>query len=135
MPRKKHSRKVVSPPRFKSYVPSGYKKEKKEKIHLFYEEYEALKLSDYEGLHHHEACRLMGVSRPTFARIYESARRKIATAMVEVREIHTVFGNAEFNENWYLCNECNARFTKKVTGKDSEKCPVCSSLDLNQINK
>lgn len=132
MPRKKHSRKVVAPPRFKSYIPSGYKKESKEIIQLLYEEYEALKLTDYEGMHHHEACRLMGVSRPTFARIYESARKKIATALVEVREIHTIFGNAEFDESWFICNNCHARFTLKKADSNN-KCPICSSIHFDQI--
>ena len=42
-------------------------------------------------MHHTEAARLMGISRPTFARIYESARRKIAQALVETREIKAVY--------------------------------------------
>ncbi len=132
MPRKKHLRKVVAPPKFKSYVPVGSRSEKKEKIQLFYEEFEAVKLADYDGMHHHEACSLMGVSRATFARIYESARNKIAKALVEVREIEAVFGNAEFNEKWFLCNDCQARFTLKRVSA-SEECPICTSVHFDPI--
>ncbi|MFW5644317.1 MAG: DUF134 domain-containing protein [Bacteroidota bacterium] len=133
MPRKKHLRKVVSPPKFKSYLPNGYKSHNKEEIDLLYEEYEAINLSDYQGLHHHEACRLMGVSRATFARIYESARKKIAAALVEVREIRAVFGNAAFDENWFICHKCNARFTLALSETNNDQCPICASLNFEPI--
>ena len=46
------------------------------------DEYEAIRLLDYMGFSQ-EACALrMNVSRPTVVRIYESARRKMAEAIV-----------------------------------------------------
>lgn len=132
MPRRKHLRKIVEPPRFSSYHPKGGQKQAKEPVLLLYEEYEAIKLADYDGLHHHEACRLMGISRPTFARIYESARQKIAKALVEVREIQAVYGNVSFNHNWYECMGCHARFTLQTPGNE-EVCPICSSAEVEQI--
>ncbi|GAO30782.1 DUF134 domain-containing protein [Geofilum rubicundum] len=62
------------------YKPYGHTAENREAVDLLYEEYEALKLADYDFLDHQAASQLMGVSRATFARIYESARRKIACA-------------------------------------------------------
>ena len=47
-------------------------------VSIDFEEYEALNLCDYELLNQAEAARLMKISRPTFTRIYESVRRKIA---------------------------------------------------------
>ena len=87
MPRRRRLRKVVAPPGFKGYKPYGARGKKSEKVELLYEEYEAIKLADYDGLNHLEASKLMGISRPTFARIYEAARQKIAKALVETREI------------------------------------------------
>ncbi|TFG89828.1 MAG: DUF134 domain-containing protein, partial [Candidatus Atribacteria bacterium] len=78
MPRPKRLRKIVSPPGFKGYKPYGNRHGMKEHVDLLYEEYEAIKLADYDLMNHQEASKLMGVSRATFARIYESARRKIA---------------------------------------------------------
>lgn len=66
-------------------------------INVLFEEYEALRLADYVGLKHDEAAEKMNVSRPTFARIYESVRRKIAMAFVESRPIHFEVGSAFFS--------------------------------------
>ena len=134
MPRKIRLRKVVEPPRFKGYRPFGVNAGSKKSIDLFYEEYEALKLADYDLLNHKEAAELMGVSRPTFARIYETARRKIASALVETKVIKTVFGNAVMDKNWYVCNKCHARFNIPKT-IESDVCPACKSINTELINK
>lgn len=133
MPRRKRLRKVVSPPDFKSFSPIGAKSAK-EAVDLLYEEYEALKLADYRMMNHQEAAVLMGISRPTFARIYETARRKIALALVESREIRSVYGNAVFDKHWYECTSCLAKFSKaKTTMQDN--CPICRSDEIKLINK
>ncbi len=59
-------------------------------VYLSYDEYEALRLSDVLGLKQDEIAERMGVSRGTVWRLLESARRKIATAIVEGREIYIV---------------------------------------------
>ncbi|PKQ63998.1 DNA-binding protein [Labilibaculum filiforme] len=127
-------RKVVEPPRFKGYRPFGVNSKSRKSIDLLYEEYEALKLADYDFLKHNEAAELMGISRPTFARIYESARRKIAAALVEAKEIKTVYGNAVMDKDWYLCSKCNARFNIPAT-MEKEICPACNSKNIELINK
>lgn len=134
MPRKIRLRKVVEPPRFKGYKPFGVNATAKQSIDLLYEEYEALKLADYDLLNHKEAAEIMGVSRPTFARIYETARRKIATAFVETRMIKTVFGNAVLDKSWYECSKCNARFNIPKT-IENNACPACKSSNVELINK
>lgn len=134
MPRRIRLRKVVEPPRFKGYRPFGVNSKSRKSVDLLYEEYEALRLADYDLLKHDEAAGLMGVSRPTFARIYESARRKIALALVEAKEIKTVFGNAIMDKDWYLCSKCNARFNIPNT-MDKETCPACNSKQIELLNK
>ena len=132
MPRRKRLRKVVAPPGFKGYKPYGISQYTKQYVELLYEEYEAIKLADYDLMNHLEASKLMGVSRPTFARIYESARRKLANALVETKEIRSVFGNARLDGTWYLCNDCNARFTIPIQISD-QACPICRSLETKFI--
>ena len=134
MPRRTRLRKVVAPPEFKGYKPYGTNRNSKEYIELLYEEYEAIKLSDYDLMNHKEASELMGVSRATFARIYESARRKIALAFVETKEIRTVYGNTQMDESWFLCNACHARFTLPKTLKQ-DICPMCSSSQIESLSK
>ncbi len=108
--------------------------EQRECVELLYEEYEALKLADYDRLNHQEASAIMGVSRPTFARIYETARQKIARALVETREIRAVFGNAWLDKKWFECSGCHARFTIPA-GIDSKACPVCRASGIEPINQ
>lgn len=134
MPRHRRLRKVVAPPCFKGYRPYGGNNNTKEFVELLYEEYEAIKLSDYDLMKHQEAAELMGVSRSTFARIYETARRKIAKAFVETKEIRTVHGNAILDKNWYVCKDCESRFTLPKTVNQHE-CPLCKSHSIDPLNK
>lgn len=46
------------------------------------DEFEAVRLADLEGLYQAGAAERMGISRPTFGRIIESAHRKVAQALV-----------------------------------------------------
>lgn len=134
MPRRRRLRKVVSPPGFKGYKPYGSHRESAGFIELLYEEYEALKLADYNLMNHLEASHLMDVSRPTFARIYESARRKIAQALVESKEIRSVYGNAFIDKNWFVCDDCYVRFTIPYRQKQRH-CPMCRSERIELVNK
>ncbi len=59
----------------------------KEPIYLDLAEVEALKLIDIEKLSFREAEQIMGVSRATVWRLVNSAREKIAKAIVEGREV------------------------------------------------
>ncbi|MBN1768061.1 MAG: DUF134 domain-containing protein [Prolixibacteraceae bacterium] len=132
MPRSKLQRKVIAPPRFKGFKPYGCVNHDENPIELLYEEYEAIKLADYKLMNHQEAAVLMGVSRATFARIYEKARRKIARALVETREIITISGNSFSDQKWFLCNSCHSRFT--IPRKIEKKCcPLCRSLKIETI--
>lgn len=133
MPRRRRLRKVVAPPKFKGYRPFGANFENFETVDLLYEEYEAIKLADYDLMNHAEAAELMGVSRPTFARIYETARRKIAKALVEVKEIKAVYGNVIMDKKWYECTDCHARFSIPKTYKE-KACPICGKHDVSLIN-
>ena len=71
-----------NPPHFKGFRPIGLPEENNPVV-INFEEYEAIRLSDFEFNGHVEAAKIMGVSRPTYTRIYESARRKVAQALVE----------------------------------------------------
>ena len=127
-------RKVVAPPGFRGYKPYGNRQVQQEHIDLLYEEYEAIKLADYDLMNHLEASRLMGVSRATFARVYESARRKIAKALVETREIRSVFGNASLDHSWFVCNACLTRFNLPDTLAEHH-CPLCKSENIQSIKE
>lgn len=92
-------------------------------MHL--EEYEVIRLCDYENLNHHEAARVMDVSRPTLTRIYAKARAKIADALVTGKQVIIEGGKVYFDSDWYKCNGCNCLFNQPDKGVTPEKCPLC----------
>ncbi|WP_233202122.1 DUF134 domain-containing protein [Parabacteroides provencensis] len=81
-PRPKNIRKINNTPSVAGFKPIAFNSCCKETILLHFEEYEAIRLCDYEMKNQQEASVSMGVSRPTLSRIYTSARQKIAKALV-----------------------------------------------------
>ncbi len=53
-----------------------------EQVTLTLDEVEALRLADLDGLYQEQAAEQMKISRPTFSRIVEQARRKVADALI-----------------------------------------------------
>jgi len=135
-PRKKTLRKVTSPPIIKGLKPYGDAtfKQNTQPVYLLYEEYEALRLSDYEKYNHHESSVLMGVSRPTFTRIYASALQKIAEAFVEGRQIAIEGGKVYFDSDWYQCKKCSCYFNNPQKDVEIENCPLCGHKYFMQID-
>ena len=76
------SRHISVSPAVSTFHPSGLPIENLAEVVLTLDELESLRLADHERLYHEEAARRMNVSRPTFSRIIESARRKVAGALV-----------------------------------------------------
>jgi len=132
MPRKKRFRRIQFPPVIKGMSVYGVRGRKSNEVILHIEEYEAIRLLDYQNLTQEEAAVFMDVSRPTLTRIYEEARNKVATAFVEGRDLLFKGGDIYFDKNWYKCNACHASFSdysEKVTN-----CAVCNSEDIISLN-
>ncbi len=96
MGRCKQSRQVFATPSVAGFRPYGRCNRRGECITLLFDEYEAVRLLDYEGRQQTEAAEIMGVSRPTLTRIYMEARHKIAQSMVEGRPLVITGGNTDF---------------------------------------
>ena len=82
MSRPTRSRIVDMPMRTVYFKPSGKLPASAERVSLKFEELEALRLADLEGLSQSEASSGMGVSRHTFGRVLASARKKVALSLV-----------------------------------------------------
>lgn len=134
-PRFKTRRKVLELPIIKGFKPFGILKNTKSSnpVILLIEEYEALRLCDYEQLNHHAASVEMGVSRPTLTRIYASALRKIAQAFVEGRSISIEGGKVYFDSEWFHCSTCTCHFNHSEKNNAPDVCPLCSSSDIQHI--
>ncbi len=64
------------------FKPKGVPLMHLEEVSLSLDEVEALRLADLEGHYHEEAAHQMKVSRATFGRILNGARRKVAEALI-----------------------------------------------------
>ena len=64
-----------------------------EEVRLTVDERESLRLADLLGMSHEEAGRRMGVSRATFGRIVECARKIVADALIHGKAIRVEGGN------------------------------------------
>lgn len=82
MPGRCCMRRVEGTPQVTYFKPAGIPMRILEEVALTLDELEAVRLADLEGLYQEQASSNMGVSRPTFSRIIESARRKIGDALV-----------------------------------------------------
>lgn len=82
MPRPSCPRKIAHLPPATYFKPAGIPLREIREIRLAADELEAMRLADYEGLYNVEAAERMGVSRQTFDRIVNRARKKVAEALV-----------------------------------------------------
>ena len=87
MPRPCKNRFVRGRPGSVVYKPAGIPARTLEWLSLGLDEFETIRLLDYQGLEQEKVAELMGISRPTVTRIYASARRKIAEALSEGKAI------------------------------------------------
>jgi predicted DNA-binding protein (UPF0251 family) len=135
MPRPKRSRRIHRPPLASGFSPYGLSSDSSGSITLLYEEYEALRLSDYEGIQQQDAADRMEVSRPTFSRIYDQARQKLGRALVEGLSIVIEGGNVSFHELWFKCKDCSTSFCLPDNQKGVGDCPVCRSINVVDVSR
>ena len=126
-PRPKRLRKISNPPIISGFKPYGKKRGKgnNESVFLHYEEYEALRLCDYEMLSHFKASETMDISRPTLTRIYARARQKIAEALVTGSRITIEGGKVYFDSEWFSCDVCGCYFNNPEKLETLINCPLC----------
>ena len=124
---------IFRPPVATGYAPYGTSVGSSGTLNMFLEEYEALRLADYEGLSQLDAAERMGVSRPTFTRIYEQARRKMAQVLVEGLTLVISGGNAQFDAAWFRCDRCSTAFAPSEETLQVKECPVCRSTHIRRL--
>lgn len=134
MPRPKHQRKMLAPPPMVGYKPFGIPGRSLQSVCLLLEEYETIRLLDYEHLTQEQAALRMGVSRPTLTRIYDQARKTIAKAFVEGKMIEIGGGNVDFDRKWYRCRKCHRVMEEEASHKPCGNCNQLGDEALEPIN-
>ncbi len=130
--RPKNYRRISFTPTISGFVPygDGVNESRSHSVIIHYEEYEAIRLNDYEKMNQTESAAAMGVSRPTFTRIYMKAREKMAKALIEGRRVIVEGGKVLLDENWRRCKKCGAIFQIN----ESDACALCSSQEIEIYN-
>lgn len=95
MARPKRCRRIVSVPGTSYFKPRGIPLSALEEVVLSFDEFEAVRLADFEGLYQDQAAEKMGISRQTFGRIIESAHHKVAEAIVRGKALKIEGGAVE----------------------------------------
>lgn len=95
----------------------------RDEIVLTYDEYETVRIIDFEGMSQEECAEHMNVARTTAQLIYNSARRKLAEALVYGQGIRIEGGNVTLCDGKASCVSCRK--------KEEKDC--CSKEDVQQL--
>lgn len=85
MGRPQKCRYICSRPSVTRFLPQGA--EYQESVTIGYDEYEVIRLLDHARMTQQECAQKMHISRPTVTRMYDNARRKVADALVNGKQI------------------------------------------------
>jgi uncharacterized protein len=133
MARPRQCRRVGSMPESNYFKPRGIPLSMLEEVILTVDEFEAIRLADLEGLYQEQAAEKMTVSRQTFGRIIESARRKVAEAVVKGKALKIEGGKVEMaSMRRFRCHDCQHSWELPYgTGRPAD-CPSCKSGNVHR---
>lgn len=135
MLRPKRFRRIFQEPQIRCFNPNsenyGESAAQPISIEIALDEFEAIRLRDYQNIKQHKAAEIMDVSQPTFHRILNSARGKIANALIEGKIIEIKGGNYMVDKKRYRCKNCGFEWFNPK--KEYEKCPNCDSEEISLV--
>ena len=129
MSRPKKERMVFQPPVFTRFKPLNIRGRNIDQIKFNLDEFEAIRLTDYLGKEHAEAAEEMEISRSTFTRLIERARKKVSAFLIEGKMLVIEGGNIHFRGNLLKCFDCGNVFNSQFE-EGLIKCPECGSTNL-----
>ncbi len=109
------SRIICSIPKVNTFGPQKCKKS--ETINMTLEEFEVIRLIDYNNLTQEEASSFMEVARTTVQSIYETARKKISDALVNGKKIIIEGGNYSLCNAMSMGRKCNRKNCQRFSNK------------------
>lgn len=138
MPRRRCCGLVNQEPNFLKFTPDGHAET--QAITLQVEELEAVRLKDIELMDQVTCGIAMGVSRTTFQRILQSARTKIASALVFGQTILIKGGCYMVKNRKFECSDCGEIWEVEPCtegGKHGYEipCPKCGSMNKIKLSE
>lgn len=125
MTRPKYCRKVGCVPDKNYFKPRGIPASLLEEVVLTLDEFEAIRLADYEGLYQEEGAKKMNISRQTFGRIIETAHKKIADVLINGKALKIEGGDVSIEETKRLCPRCKREYDCPLSSENKPVCPHC----------
>jgi uncharacterized protein len=136
MPRPIHCRRIASLPGSSLFKPAGIPACSLGEVVLAIDEFEALRLADYEALYQEQAAERMSVSRQTFGRIVETARKKVAQALIEGLVLRIEGGEVKIAEmRAFQCGDCGHVWKMPFGTGRPAGCPSCQSKRFYRAKK
>lgn len=124
MPRPKCPRLIRKLPNAVYYKPRAIPISKLEEVIITYDELEAIRLANLEGLYQEKAASKMKISRPTFGRIIESANKKIADALINGKAIKIEGGPIRMiRKRMFECFDCGHKWDEAFGTGRPNSCP------------
>jgi predicted DNA-binding protein (UPF0251 family) len=128
-------RRVDFLPEVTYFKPAGVPLAVLQEIQLSIEEVEAIRLKDIEELEQEDCAQRMNISRTTFARILNSARQKMADALLNGKAIRIEGGNFQPSLQHFTCrrgHQWEVPFEEMIK-EPPELCPTCSTPDITAL--
>jgi len=133
MSRPQCCRRVGCKPACTYFKPRGIPLVELEEVVLKLDELESLRLADFEGMYQEDAAKRMNISRPTFTRIIESARKKVAEVLLKGKALKLEGGNVTLTDmRRFCCSECRHRWELPYGTGKPEDCPKCQSKNIHR---
>ena len=123
---------MQQPPLYTAFKPVGIRRYGLETILLTLDKYEAVRLADHEGLDHSASAEKMGISRPTFTRLINATRKKLADFIINGKQLQILGGSVHFRGNIYICNSCGEVISLPIANHIM-LCPYFDSVDITDL--
>jgi len=134
MARRMKCRTVDFLPETDNFLPEGKDGQTTNEYVLKIEELEAMRLKDVLGLSQEECAEKMNVSRQTFQKIIDTARNKVALALVEGTGIRIAGGSFVTRKCKIMCTDCGHTYEPSFED-DKVVCPQCGSRKIQCMQK
>jgi predicted DNA-binding protein (UPF0251 family) len=104
-----------------------------DEVVLTVDELESMRLADFEGLYQEQAAESMHVSRQTFGRILESARKKTVDALINGKAIRIEGGVIKMaGTRNFKCYDCGHEWELPFGTGRPDVCPACGGNNIHR---
>ena len=140
MARPLNCRRIFRKPGCIYYKPAGVPLSRLKEVVITLDEFEAMRLVDLDGLYQEIAAKKMGISRQTLGRVVESARHKVAQALMSGMAMRFEGGNITMDmgsngtARKFKCDSCKKGWGESGGTGRPGKCPKCGSVEFHRLS-